>query len=130
MSIPRTIVHRDANRIIFMDPRYKTFAKSKSWGKDTSVLEELVRGMYETKQKDQAETSNVGHRKTRYQSKSVRMKKMDGSVQSPKGDIEDQSAFEMDVLNESNEERREHDVDDVDTYSRLPSLCLSCCPLQ
>jgi hypothetical protein len=54
----------------------------------------------------------------------------EGSVQSPKGYIEERFVLAMNVLNESNEERRKHDVDKPDAYSRIPPLDLSCCPLQ
>ena len=47
-----------------------------------------------------------------------------------KGYMEEQFALAMDVLNESKEQRKEHDVDELDAYSRLPLLDIACCPLQ
>jgi zinc finger BED domain-containing protein 1 (E3 SUMO-protein ligase ZBED1) len=108
--------------IVFMDPRYKKFAMSKSWKREKSLVKELVRGMCETGRKDQADTTTHGGGRDSQEE--------DGTVQSLKRDADEQQfALEMDALNESSGEE-EYDVDEVDTYLRLPLLDLSCCPLQ
>eukprot|EP01028_Stygiella_incarcerata_P009386 TRINITY_DN4431_c0_g1_i3.p1 TRINITY_DN4431_c0_g1~~TRINITY_DN4431_c0_g1_i3.p1 ORF type:complete len:746 (+),score=206.91 TRINITY_DN4431_c0_g1_i3:1197-3434(+) len=117
--------------IVFMDPRCKKFAMSKTWTKEKSLVKELVRGMCETKQKDPADTTR-GDGSDSLEGKIIVQdceNEEDESVQSPKGDVEEQYVFAKNALNDSDEEE-EHDVDEVDSYLRLPPLDLSRCPLQ